>query len=148
MSSDRPVSELAKIIPDMLKERGKVIFSPQGISMRPTICQGDTVTLSAVTSPKRYDILFYTRSDGKAVLHRLIAFDKNGGYIMRGDNCLVKEFGITDKDIVAVVTAIEKNGRKYSTSGALFNLCSFFTVMYGTIRAKIKKIIRVIIKGK
>lgn len=148
MNNNRTVSEVVKILPDMFKEQEKVFFLPKGVSMRPTICEGDSVTLVPVTVPERYDILLYTRADGKAVLHRLIGFDKNGGYIMRGDNCTVKEFDITDSDIVAVVKAVEKNGKIYKTYGFGFKMHSFFTVLYGSIRAKLRKMIRIIVKGR
>ena len=140
MNSNRPVSELAKLMPEFLQKGETVSFSPQGRSMTPTIKVGDTVTLVACQSPKRLDVLFYTRDDGKAVLHRLIGFDKNGGYIMRGDGQIVKEYGITVKNIIARVDSVTRNGKKRKMSGFAFFITSVFAVFRSDVKCVVDKI--------
>lgn len=125
MNSNMPVSEFAKLLPDLLKDGKTVSFCPKGKSMLPTIKEGDKVVLKAFDKPSKYDILFFITDDGKAILHRLVKIQKDGSYVMQGDSQAVKEIGITDKNIVARVIYIIKNKRKIKTTGLIFRIKSF-----------------------
>ena len=104
--------------------RGQVItFTPTGSSMLPLLDgKHDTVTLSP--KPERlnkYDVAFYLRPDsGQLVLHRLIGFTKDGGYIFCGDNQRGYEYGIGDADILALMTSFTHNGREYQMTDASY----------------------------
>jgi signal peptidase I len=57
-----------------------------GSSMVPFLHNGDTVYLDLPDTPiKRGDIVLYTRSNGRYVLHRVYKVKKDGSYIMVGD---------------------------------------------------------------
>ena len=146
MNSGRPVSELAKLMPEFLEKGQTVSFSPQGRSMAPTIKEGDTVNLVLCDVTKRYDVLFSVRDDGKAVLHRLIGFDKSGGYIMRGDGQIVKEFGITAKNVVARVDSVKRNGKIRKMNGFAFKIHSVYAVFRSDVKSIVNKIQRFIKK--
>ncbi len=61
-----------------------------GISMLPTLRQGDKIVLSPLVRPvRRYDVVLY-RSGDRYVLHRILAVRRNG-LIVRGDACRDKE---------------------------------------------------------
>lgn len=101
-------------------DRGQdLIFTPTGSSMLPML---DGKTDKVVFSPapeklKKYDVAFYRRpKTGQLVLHRMIGFDKDGGYIFSGDGQYYYEYGITDKDILALMTAFIRDGKRHSVN--------------------------------
>ena len=77
----------------------------------------DTVVLS---KPKGrlhlFDLPLYRRKDGSYVLHRVVNFGGDGSYTMCGDNQFEVEKGITDEDIVGVVTAFYRKGKPYKVN--------------------------------
>ncbi len=112
------MDDLIPLIDEKLKEDGKVIFTPKGTSMLPTIV-GDVDTVSLV-KPKfplaKYSIPLYKRDDGSYVLHRVIG-RKDGCYTMRGDNQYFEEKGIREDQIVGVVITYTHNGEVYEAYG-------------------------------
>ena len=60
--------------------------------------ENDTVTFAPKPERlKKYDVAFYQRGEtGQLVLHRMIGFSKDGGYIFSGDNQFYYEYGVTD----------------------------------------------------
>ena len=142
--------QLEPIIRKKISEGGKVIIEPKGTSMLPIIIQGeDKVELSPVSGQlKKYDIVFYKRRNGKFVLHRIIAVRKND-YILRGDNQIINEYGITDDMIIAVATAIIKDSKVIKTNDREFIKYSKKQVrkktmikMYLDVRKRIASIIK------
>ncbi len=142
--------QLEPIIRKKFSEGGKVIIEPKGTSMLPIIIQGeDKVELSPVSGQlKKYDIVFYKRRNGKFVLHRIIAVRKND-YILRGDNQIINEYGITDDMIIAVATAIIKDSKVIKTNDREFIKYSKKQVrkktmikMYLDVRKRIASIIK------
>ena len=107
------------LIKEKLNEDGKVIFTPKGTSMLPTIVgEVDTVSLVKPKFPlAKYSIPLYRRDDGSFVLHRVIG-RKNGCYVMRGDNQFVKEKGIREDQIVGVVQSYTHNGEAFEAYGS------------------------------
>lgn len=97
-------------------DRGQELtFTPTGTSMLPMLDgREDTVTFSPPDGRlKKYDVAFYRRRrTNQLVLHRMIGFDKNGGYIFSGDNQYYYEYGVRDDDVLAVVTSFTQRGRK------------------------------------
>lgn len=94
-------------------EKGQTVrFGPRGRSMRPLLRQGqDKVVLSAVTGRlKKYDLPLYQRDDGQYTLHRIVEVGET--YTCIGDNQHVLEYGVRDDQIIAVVTAVVRNGRE------------------------------------
>lgn len=59
-------------------------------------------------------LIYASSSNGDFVLHRVIGFDKDGKYIFCGDNQFHKERGITDENIIGVVTAFYRKGKHYT----------------------------------
>ncbi len=115
------LEELLPIIQEELDSGGKVRFKPRGRSMLPFLAEGrDEVVLVKPNKPlKKYDIPFYRRTDGGFVLHRIVAFDPDGSFVMCGDNQYIREHGITADQVIAVVDGVYRKG-KYISSGALF----------------------------
>ncbi len=108
------IQELYPIIKEQLDNGGTVELPITGTSMLPLLVQGrDSVRLAPAEKVKINDIIFYRRDNGAFVLHRIIDIDSKG-YVLCGDNQWVKEYGITDGNIIGVVVAITRDGKVFS----------------------------------
>jgi hypothetical protein len=110
------LDDVMQIIAEKLEAGGSVTFNPKGTSMLPMLRDGDdTVVLS---KPKGrlhlFDLPLYRRKDGSYVLHRVVNFGSDGSYTMCGDNQFAVEKGITDDDVIGVVTAFYRKGKPYT----------------------------------
>ena len=63
---------------------------------------------------EQYPLPLYRRKDGSYVLHRVVNFGSDGSYTMCGDNQFSVEKGITDDDVIGVVTAFYRKGKPYT----------------------------------
>ena len=124
------LSELLPIIQEQLEAGKEVCFSPGGISMQPMLIQGrDTVILEAPPQNlKKYDLPLYRRTDGCFVMHRVVKVEKNGDYVMCGDNQYRWEKGIKNSQIIGVVTSFTHKGRTISCKNFFYKLYCFFRV--------------------
>lgn len=105
------LNEIYPAIKETLNYGGTVELPITGTSMFPLLKAGrDTVIIKAGTNYSVCDIIFYRRDDGHFVLHRIVGKDKDG-YILCGDNQTVLEKGITEKNIIAKVIEIHRNGK-------------------------------------
>lgn len=123
MTKYLPIEAMMPIAEEKLAQGGEVSLTVTGTSMLPVFRnRKDSVTLVPPVFPlKRYDIPFYKRSDGRYVLHRIVRI-KDGNYIIRGDNCHYSEIGITDNDIIGVVSSFCRGGKRYTTTGFFYKL--------------------------
>ncbi|WP_407383184.1 S24/S26 family peptidase [Ruminococcus sp.] len=97
---------------DVIAEQGKLVYTHVGDSMYPTIRKNDLLVIEAVSRPlKQYDIPLYRRDSGQVVLHRIIS-TRGGGWTMCGDNRRYKEYGISEKNVIGVLTTIVRGGRE------------------------------------
>ncbi len=98
---------------DILQNFGFALVSFFGRSMYPMLrYETDKVLIEQVKRPlRKYDIVLYPDERGKFVLHRIIKIN-NGKYIIRGDNNLFYEYGITDSKIIGVLKGFYR-GKKY-----------------------------------
>jgi len=113
MSENVPIQALIPVMEEAFR-RGKSFRLPiRGTSMLPLLVEGrDAVILEKPTGPLTAgDIPLYRRSDGTYVLHRVVAVE-GSAYVLCGDNQTVPEHGITDAAVCAVVTAIERDGKR------------------------------------
>lgn len=61
---------------------------------------------------KENDVVLY-RKKNKLILHRIIQVLPDNLYVILGDNCSKKEYGISDEDILGIVIAFKHNGKHY-----------------------------------
>lgn len=125
-----------------IQKSGKLIYTNVGNSMMPFIRQGrDILIISKVNGRlKRYDVPLYKRDSGQYVLHRVLKVRKDD-YVICGDNRYVKEYGITDKNIIGVLTAVIRNGKEIPVTDYKYRIyvhlwCDFFPIRVGIIRIK------------
>ena len=125
-----------------IKRHGRLIYTNVGDSMEPLIIQGrDLLIISAVNGRlKKYDVPLYKRDSGQYVLHRILKVRKDD-YVICGDNRWQREYGITDRHIIGVLTGIVRNGKEISANDKKYRLyvhiwCDFFFVRAFILRVK------------
>ena len=118
------LDELYPIMKEQLESGGSVQLPITGTSMLPLLVWGrDSVELVKSDNFKKGDIIFYRRDDGHFVLHRIVGTDDKG-YILCGDNQWVKETGIVDRHIIAVVKSITRNKKRIDVNNFTYKLYS------------------------
>lgn len=97
---------------EVLEKDGVLVYSTQGISMRPMLVEGrDNVVIKKIDrKPVPNDVVFYKRDNGPYLLHRLIKVTKDG-YIIRGDNCYANEYDIKDRHIFGILEGYYKKDK-------------------------------------
>lgn len=101
----------------MLLERdGKFVYKTRGVSMLPMLHENrDLVVIERPTGRlKPGDVAMYRRGP-QYVLHRVLEVRPHD-YVIRGDNTYVLETGITDDDVIGVLTSFVRKGRPVSVS--------------------------------
>ena len=54
------------------------------------------------------------------ILHRIVKVMPKGEYVILGDNCSRREYGIREDDIVGVLTSFKHNGIHYETTDSRY----------------------------
>jgi hypothetical protein len=103
-------------IKKILDEKGVFVSTTSGVSMMPMLRdRRDTIVIKpCLEKPKKRDVVLYLRDDGY-VLHRIIG-EREDGYVIRGDNCMAKEFGITDDVILGKLCEFYRGERRVDMS--------------------------------
>lgn len=129
------IEDMMPLINTAIESGGEFRLITAGVSMKPLLRdRKDTVVLVKANKPlKKYDIPLYKRKEGKYVLHRIVKI-KDGKYVMCGDHQYVYEYGITDDDICAVVSAIIRNDKFISCKSFKYKLYVFLHMHLRPIR--------------
>ena len=102
---------------EVLARDGRLIYTNKGDSMCPLIREGRD--LLVIEPPKgrlrKYDVPLYRRDSGQYVLHRVLKTTDHG-YVLCGDNRWKREFGIGDRHILGVLTAVIRDGKELPMS--------------------------------
>lgn len=117
-------AELTELIDITVNKGGSMPLVVTGNSMRPFMRDGKhTVWLEACKDPdyKRGKILFFRRTDGRYVLHRVRKVLPDGELLMNGDAQYWCE-NIKKEQAVAVVTYIESKGKKISCNSLIYRI--------------------------
>ena len=127
---------------EQLAQNGKLIYTNVGDSMMPLIRQDkDLLIIEKVNGRlQKYDVPLYRRDSGQYVLHRILKVREND-YVICGDNRWHKEYGISDRHIIGVLTGIVRNGKTISVTDKKYQLyvhlwCDFFPIRAFVIRAR------------
>ena len=113
-----------------LKEKGVLVYTNVGTSMCPLIRQGkDVMIISSLDhlgrDLRKMDVPLYKRESGQYVLHRIIKVNKDG-YVIRGDNTYSNEYGVTNHQIIGVLTGVIRNGKEISVNSFGYKVYSYF----------------------
>ena len=101
-----------------LAEKGVLIYTTTGMSMRPFLRSGQDLMVIEAKKEGRCrvrDVVLYRRDSGKYVLHRIMAV-RERDYVLCGDNCWQLEPGIRDDQILGVLTAVIRQGKRTEVS--------------------------------
>ena len=98
---------------DVIERDGRLVYTNVGDSMHPLIRQDRDLLI--IEKPqgrlKKYDVPLYKRDNGQYVLHRVLKV-RDSDYVICGDNRYSKEYGITDRHIIGVLTAVVRDGKE------------------------------------
>ncbi len=125
-----------------IEKSDKIIYTNVGDSMMPFIRQGrDVLVISRAEGRlKLYDVPLYKRDSGQYVLHRILKVREND-YVICGDNRWNREYGITDRHIIGVLTGVIRNGKEIRVTDRKYRIyvhlwCDFFPVRAFIIRIR------------
>lgn len=107
-----------------LEQYGKMTYRNVGISMLPMLKQDrDLFTVEKKTKMRcrKYDVVLYRRPPHQYVLHRVVEV-RSDGYVILGDNCENKEYGIGDQDILGVMTSFVHRGKTVKTDDLSYRI--------------------------
>jgi hypothetical protein len=97
-----------------LEQNGRLIYTTVGRSMRPFLRSGQDLMVIEARKGGRFqprDVVLYRRKTGKYVLHRIMRVRRDD-YVLCGDNCWTLEPGIRDEQILGVLTAVIREGKR------------------------------------
>lgn len=136
---------------EYLEKNGNLTYTNKGVSMLPLLRQGKDMFILEKKTDERCrvgDVVLYRRPPDQYVLHRIIAV-RPEDYVILGDNCINKEYGISDSDIIAVMTGFIRNGKEHTVSEKRYRIYSFVTLhtiplrtFYKKTKSGIKKIVK------
>ena len=130
-------------IAEEIEKHGWVLSRPAGVSMHPMLRPYKDPIY--VVKPKRpfkvNDVVVYYRGENKQiVMHRIIKIRKND-YVIRGDNCLHNEYGITNSDIFGILEGFYKDERYIDCEkNKLYKVYVFFNRLTYFPRCALKKL--------
>lgn len=108
---------------DVLVRDGKLIYTGTGYSMLPMLRPKRDLII--VERPKgrlkRYDVALYRRDGGQYVLHRVLG-RREDGYILCGDHQWQREYAVTDRQIIGVLTAFVRDGKEIPVTDPRYRL--------------------------
>lgn len=130
---------------EILDRDGRLIYTNVGDSMMPLIKQGRDLLIIEKSAGrlKRLDIPLYKRANGRYVLHRIIKVREND-YVICGDNRWGKEMGVTDAQILGVLTGMIRKGREISMDSWQCRLYAHLWCDFFPIRAFVLKVLYVL----
>lgn len=118
---------------EILSRDNVLIYTNVGVSMKPLLRQRrDIIELRTVKGRcKKYDVVLYKRGKNY-ILHRIVKVRPND-YVIVGDNCIWREYGITDNQILGVMTRVVRDGKSIYPSEWKYKLyvhlwCDFYHV--------------------
>ena len=134
---------------EYLERSGSLTYTNVGVSMMPLLRQGKdlfTVQKKGSERCKRGDVVLYTRASDPYVLHRVIEV-RPDDYVILGDNCVAKEYGIRDEQILGVMTSFVRNGRTHSVTEKRYRLYTAYILRLLPVRVFCKKTKARLIRG-
>lgn len=118
-------------IEEVLASQGVYISTTSGVSMYPMLRdRRDTIIIRPVSGRlKKYEVPLYRRGEDY-VLHRIVKVTPEG-YVICGDNCLNREYQVTDREIIGVLRGFYRGDREVDMNGYGYRLyCRFWVTVY------------------
>ena len=127
---------------DVIERDGRLVYTNVGDSMSPLIRQDRDILI--IEKPhgrlKKYDAALYKRDSGQYVLHRVLKV-RPDDYVICGDNRYTKEYGIRDRHIIGVLTALVRDGKEISVTDWRYKAyvhlwCDLFPIRVAFFKAR------------
>lgn len=117
-----------------------------GSSMMPLLHHmRDRVEIKPGVKVRLGDIVLYDRQDGRYALHRVVR-KKKDSFTMVGDNQWYIDDNLAYDQIVGVVTAVERNGKRIARDNVLLKLYSLILTTTAFPRIYLRKAILKLLK--
>ena len=142
--------DLLELSRALLEDGKSVRFQAKGWSMHPFIQNGDFITVSPIenSSIKIGDVVFYSTTESRVLVHRVIhKYKKDGSMTMliKGDACFGPPESVNSQNVLGKIVAIERDGRErkldtklYRIIGLLLAAISPFSYWIYSIASKAK----------
>lgn len=142
MSCGASVRWMSKLrFEDMLERDGRLTYANTGGSMLPLLRQGRdlfTVEKKGAERCRVGDVVLYRRPPDTYVLHRVVQV-RPEDYVLLGDNCVTRETGVRDADILGVMTGFVRGGREHSVSEPAYRAYTALILKTAPVRIAVKK---------
>ena len=122
---------------DEIRQNGYLVYTNVGVSMMPLLRQNRDLMViqNKVGRCHRYDAVLYKRKSGEYVLHRILKV-REKDYVICGDNRWRREYGITDEQIIGVLTAVVRDGKTVPVTDRKYQMyvhlwCDFYYIRAG-----------------
>lgn len=127
---------------EQLELCGRLVYYNVGDSMMPLLKENrDLMVLEKPPrAVRKYDAVLYKRENGQYVMHRIIG-EREDGFVLCGDNRFCKEYGVKREQILALLTAVVRNGKEIRYDSFLYKLYVHLWCDLFFIRALILRII-------
>lgn len=104
-------------IEDVIAAEGMFVSTSVGTSMLPLIRdRRDTIIVTPPSGRlRKYDVALYRRGD-RYILHRVVEVLPKG-YVICGDNCLAREYDITDANVIGVLSGLYRGDKQVDLGG-------------------------------
>ena len=125
MNKTIDLKDMVPLIKEQLDEGRTVSFVPNGKSMEPMLKGGADMIILKKPSGRLhlFDVaMYYRRETDSYVVHRVVGFKKDMTYIMLGDNNFLREYGISDDDVIGVVINYYHKGRMRSVNDLTYKI--------------------------
>lgn len=129
-------------IQEYLDSTGKLIYTNKGTSMLPLLRQGRDMFIITKKGSERCkvgDVVLFRRGTDN-VLHRVVKVNPDS-YDILGDNCISCEKGITDSEIMGVMTGFIRAGKEYSITSTGYRVYSYIILHTTGLRIFAKKVL-------
>ena len=123
-----------------LEEHGSLTWRNTGTSMLPLLKEGRdlfTVTKKGSGRCRKGDVVLYRRGK-QLVLHRVVEV-REMDYVILGDGCVRRETGVTDDDILGVMTGFVRRGREHRTDEPGYRLYTRLWMAAAPLRIPLQK---------
>lgn len=127
-------------IEDVIAAEGVFVSTSVGTSMLPLIRdRRDTIIVTPPSGRlRRYDVALYRRGD-RYILHRVVEVLPEG-YVICGDNCLAREYDITDTNVIGVLSGLYRGDRQVDLDGIGYRTYTRIWVLLYPVRALWKRV--------
>ena len=84
--------------------------------------------------------MLYRRPPDDYVLHRIVEVRPND-YVLLGDNCISREYGVKDSDILGVMSSFVRDGKEHRVDEPAYRAYTAFVINSAPVRIIGKKIL-------